>query len=70
MLSCAGVTADAVLRSLAAAWAAHGPILDSMEAAVASAPSKPQKFGSVSIDASKIGRLIGAAQAALSTKPL
>lgn len=54
------MTADAVLGSLTAACAAHGRILDSMEAAVASAPAGPQKFGSVSIDASKIGRLIGA----------
>jgi hypothetical protein len=70
MLPCAGVTADAVLDGLAAARAAHSRILDSMEAAVASAPAGPQKFGSVSIDASKIGRLIGAAQSAVSTARL
>lgn len=55
-----GISAHAVLSSLEAARLQLGQVLDVMEAAAASSASLPQRFGSISIDTSKIGRLIGA----------
>lgn len=55
----AGVPVDAVLSSLAAARQTHSQILAVMEAAAAAAAATEQRFGSVSIESAKIGRLIG-----------